>query len=294
MIDNENIELYLFRYKEGLLDPADVAEVERALAAHPEWQELANLYDPELKLPAGVTIPYDDAELLRDGGPKAVRCRKIIPLWMVSAVAACLLFAVGVGVLHTMSETSMEGNQVFVAQQNDVDKEDSVPTPEKQSPLVGDTRVEHYVVAEQPRSETPDATSLQEEEMLTPLPTESEHLLVESDPTPVSQQEMGENFDSWMFDNEAESIYSNRLITYLDDISAEASLATPEYVEPANRRGDAVRQISDQVNDLAFKSSEFVANTRRRYQDREARILSDIEQQSENNSFIRNLIASIL
>ena len=70
-LNEENIELYLFRYKEGLLDATETAEVERALASHPEWQELADLYDPELTLPAGATMPYADIDSLRDGGPKA-------------------------------------------------------------------------------------------------------------------------------------------------------------------------------------------------------------------------------
>ena len=45
-LNEENIELYLFRYKEGLLDATETAEIERALASHPERQELADLYDP--------------------------------------------------------------------------------------------------------------------------------------------------------------------------------------------------------------------------------------------------------
>lgn len=294
MIDNENIELYLFRYKEGLLDAAAAAEVERALGTHPEWQELADLYDPELKLPAGATIPYENVELLRDGGPKAVRRRKIIPLWVVSAAAACMLFAVGVGMLHTLSDSSLENNQVIVAHQDVIVDKDSVTAPESQMPMGTDARTEQYVVAEQTQDVILEETPLPEDEITTIAPTVCEPLLADADPTPVSHQEIEDDDNMGIYDEWEESVYSNRLITYLDDISEEASWATPEYVEPTNRRSDAVRQITDQVNDLAVKSGEFVVNTRRRYQDRESRIISEIEQQTENNSFIRNLIASIL
>ncbi len=106
-LNEENIELYLFRYKEGLLDATETAEVERALASHPEWQELADLYDPELTLPAGATMPYADIDSLRDGGPKAhnevtpiklrdndAPRRRIVPFWTAFAAAACLLLFV--------------------------------------------------------------------------------------------------------------------------------------------------------------------------------------------------------
>lgn len=293
-INNDNIELYLFRYKEGLLDTATAKAVERLLATHPEWQELADLYDPELKLPAGAVLSYADAESLRDGGPKAIRRRKMIPLWVTSAAAACLLFAVAVGLLRTLGGTTQVVDPVVVARQEVNPGTDSVTTPEKQTPYVPIAHTEHFVVAEQSNEEIPVTDPMQVEETLTIIPTDVEPVLAEADPSLDLHQASEEEYDSWLYDEEAKSVYSNRLITYLDDISAEASMETPDYVEPSNCRGDAVRQITGQVTELATKSSEFVANTRRRYQDREARILSDIEQQTENNSFIRNLIASIL
>ena len=108
MINDDNIELYLFRYKEGLLDAAETAEVEKALASRPDWQELADLYDPELTLPSGATMPYAAFESLRDGGPKAAtrerkpivlrdattQRRRLMPLWTTVAAAACLLLFV--------------------------------------------------------------------------------------------------------------------------------------------------------------------------------------------------------
>ena len=102
-LTDENIELYLFRYKEGLLGADEAAEVERVLDSRPDWKEMADLYDPDLKLPAGATMPYADWKSLRDGGPKATprvtlptakSRHNIRPLWLSLAAAACLLFFV--------------------------------------------------------------------------------------------------------------------------------------------------------------------------------------------------------
>ena len=101
-LDNENIELYLFRYKEGLLDVGERAAVEQALLSHPEWQEMADLYDPVFRLPAGAAMPYDDWQRLADGGMPAKTVtisrisgrRKTIPLLVTLAAAACLLLFV--------------------------------------------------------------------------------------------------------------------------------------------------------------------------------------------------------
>lgn len=104
MLNEDNIELYLFRYKEGLLSDAEVAEVEQALEERPEWREMADLYDPELKLPKGAIVPYPDIDSLRDGGPKSTRKpvvigtsipkRSLRPMWITVAAAACMVLFV--------------------------------------------------------------------------------------------------------------------------------------------------------------------------------------------------------
>ena len=81
---------------------------------------------------------------------------------------------------------------------------------------------------------------------------------------------------------------------YADDISAAASRQAPDYSMTGDSRGDALSQLSDQVNDLASKSGSLVANTRRRYREHESQIVSDIEEITEKNPIIRKLLASIL
>ncbi|MDY5969844.1 MAG: hypothetical protein SPJ13_07535 [Bacteroidales bacterium] len=47
---NDEMELLIFRYKEGLLTPHERKECEAFLAEHPEARQLADLYDPTLRV----------------------------------------------------------------------------------------------------------------------------------------------------------------------------------------------------------------------------------------------------
>lgn len=50
-INDDNIEQYIFLYKEGMLNDTERTSVEEMLAVHKEWQELAEMYDPALQVP---------------------------------------------------------------------------------------------------------------------------------------------------------------------------------------------------------------------------------------------------
>ena len=64
-IENNNIELVLFQYKEGLLTPDEMAKVEAALSQHPEWKQMADGYDPSLCITADTTAVYPNKDRLR-------------------------------------------------------------------------------------------------------------------------------------------------------------------------------------------------------------------------------------
>jgi hypothetical protein len=297
-ITDDNIELYLFRYKENLLDAAEAAEVERALATHREWQELADLYDPQLTLPAGAAIPYPDAATLRDGGPRAKRCRRIVPLWISSAVAACLLVAVGLWSLRSLSGTT-EGPAPVVAEQQPTRTPavaDTSSTPMRvDSPALWEKETERYAQT----TPTPSEPTAEEarQPLYEPLQAAGEPLLLaEAQTTPEDRQAEEYGYDDVVDDEDyaGEAVYSDKLITYADDISAAASRQAPDYSMTGDSRGDALSQLSDQVNDLASKSGSLVANTRRRYREHESQIVSDIEEITEKNPIIRKLLASIL
>ncbi len=58
MNHNDDIELMLFRYKEGMLDENEAAQVADFLNKNPEWRELADLYDPQLQAPPYPAVAY--------------------------------------------------------------------------------------------------------------------------------------------------------------------------------------------------------------------------------------------
>ena len=85
MINMENYESYLFLYQEGELDSATCTEVERFLFEHPDIREEMEVY-------------YDPSFVVTAPTPRPIAKRSHrLPTWRWSA-AACLLFAVGVGI----------------------------------------------------------------------------------------------------------------------------------------------------------------------------------------------------
>lgn len=299
-LSNENIELYLFRYKEGMLDAAETSEIEEALSIHPEWREMADLYDPALILPAGVTMTYADAESLRDGGPKAAKRKRIVPVWIYYAAAACVLLAVGTLMLRPLSGADVEGGTMVASNtitgvietRNDTNVKDSSVEMvlHRDSPL--DMKHQYYAQVQQPVVVEQDKEIA---ESYAPVFNEQEQLLADAaiaDGFVPNEEDEQYIYNDW--NNDVDAVYSNRLITYMDNLSEVMSLQTPVYEAPANQRGDAMSQLTDLISDIAAKSGSFVANTRRRHQEREDRIIMDIEHKKENNLIIKSLIASIL
>ena len=296
MINEDNIELILFRYKEGLLDEAETAEVEKALASRPDWQELADSYDPGLVLPAGATMSYPHAASLRNGGPKAVR-RKMIPVWITSAAAACLLFAVVVGFLNRTPVVPQSTPMVVAAQPAvTVDTmhwstETSAPTsitPSPKAKTYSNTAAVDNNNAPTVEENAERIMPSGREEVILSTPAVAEEPMMVADISGLKPSSCDVDVDN------EEAVYSTRLITYIDDFSEQASLRTPPVYSTGQTQGDARSAISDQVSDLASKSGSFIANTRRRYQEHESQIASDIEDIAENNPIIRRLLASIL
>lgn len=92
MINDSNIELYIFRYKEGLLGTDEAAEVERALQQNADWRELADLYDPSLRITSYPPATYPGKQRLMNIANKSKAKRKA--LWYSTSAAACIALAV--------------------------------------------------------------------------------------------------------------------------------------------------------------------------------------------------------
>lgn len=92
MINDSNIELYIFRYKERLLGADEAAEVERALQQNADWRELADLYDPSLRITSYPPATYPGKQRLMNIANKSKAKRKA--LWYSTSAAACIALAV--------------------------------------------------------------------------------------------------------------------------------------------------------------------------------------------------------
>lgn len=312
MINDNNIELYLFRYKEGLLDAAETAEVEKALASRPDWQELADLYDPELTLPSGATMPYAGYESLRDGGPKAAtrECkpivlrdattqrRRLMPLWTTVAAAACLLLFVTT-IVKFANGDSPAGTPLIAELATDSTKQKPIetiaaPTENKTNP----TEANHNKTA--PTEANPTATA--------PTPAinatqslahrEAPTLLASADPkkpnTPTSPNlpntpnTTATPSDSSVYDLDIPTLREvndpmDQEVLYASGIIERQ--APSDDSEPVTRR--------QQLRNLARRATTVVATAAASHQQRREAIEDAIEEHLENNELISNLIATL-
>ena len=294
MIHDNNIELYLFRYKEGLLDAAETAEVEKALASRPDWQELADLYDPELTLPSGATMPYDGFESLRDGGPKAAtrerkpivlrdattQRRRLMPLWTTVAAAACLLLFVTTIVKFANGDTPT-GTPLIAELTADSTKQqpiENITTPTEANPTENKTT---------PTKATPTTTT----------PT----LLASADPKepntpnqpntptqPNTPPSLATPSDSSVYDLDIPTLREvndpmDQEVLYASGIIERQ--APSDNSEPVTRR--------QQLRNLARRATTVVATAAASHQQRREAIEDAIEEHLENNELISNLIATL-
>lgn len=298
MINDNNIELYLFRYKEGLLDEAETAEVEKALASRPDWQELADLYDPELTLPSGATMHYAAFESLRDGGPKAAtrehkpivlrdattQRRRLMPLWTTVAAAACLLLFVTT-IVKFANGDSPAGTPLIAELATDSTKQqpiENITTPTKANPTattpapavnatqsLGHREAPTLLAAADPKEpNTPNMPNTPTQPNTTPtLATPSDSSVYDLDiPT---LREVNDPMDQ-------EVLYASGIIE---------RQAPSDNSEPVTRR--------QQLRNLARRATTVVATAAASHQQRREAIEDAIEEHLENNELISNLIATL-
>ena len=315
MINDNNIELYLFRYKEGLLDEAETAEVEKALASRPDWQELADLYDPGLTLPSGATMPYDGFESLRDGGPKAAtrerkpivlrdattQRRRLMPLWTTVAAAACLLLFVTTIVKFANGDTPT-GTPLIAELTTDSTKQQPIenittPTENKANPTENKTTPTKATPTTTPPAPAVNATqSLGHRE----APT----LLASADPKkpntpnlpnqpntptqPNTTPTLATPSDSSVYDLDIPTLREvndpmDQEVLYASGIIDRQ--APSDNSEPVTRR--------QQLRNLARRATTVVATAAASHQQRREAIEDAIEEHLENNELISNLIATL-
>ncbi len=290
-LNDENIELYLFRYKEGLLDADDIAEVESALADHPNWKAMADMYDPELRLPAGITIEYDNAELLRDGGPKvqhkpvvihkSSEKRRFIPLWITIAAAACVVLFVTT-VIRFASVPVENVSQPVLASVPVIDtiKQLQDTVIEVDMRLQSPKMTKNYATASH---HSDDAMLAAVDDYIEPSDYEIESEQAETPQIETQQEESPQSDDV----KQTAIPTSPEINTPMEQelLFAEGIIKRSKEdkeSKSSTSRGEQIRSIAIRATSLAANIA--VSRQQRRY---------SFEESIENNEFFNNLIATI-
>lgn len=284
MLNEENIELYLFRYKEGLLNAKEIAEVEQAFKTHPEWKDLADAYDPDFTLPAGATIPYANYESLRDGGPKVVsatpiitlreeqpQSRRVKPIWIAFAAAACLLLFVTTIIRLVDNNGNMVNNNGVVL----ADKIDK------------DTVSGEVVTMDTDEAEPVSEVQHVEESAVNTIVDKEEPLYAEmkaAEETPIEMQAITIDTNRGKYDLDEPTLREVN-----DPMDQEILYATGiiERGDMTPAEGNAA--YCSQLRRLALRATSFAANAVATRKQRRA----VIEDKIGNNELINNFIATL-
>ena len=275
--------------------------MEKALASRPDWQELADLYDPELTLPSGATMPYAGFESLRDGGPKVTtrerkpivlrdattQRRRLMPLWTTVAAAACLLLFVTTIVKFANGDS--HANAPLVAElaadsikQQPIENK-AIPAEDKATPAATAPAATVNATQSLARREAPVLlASADPKEPNTPNQPNTPN----TPNTPKTTPSLATPSDSSVYDLDIPTLREvndpmDQEVLYASGI-IERQAADPQTV---TRR--------QQLRNLARRATTVVATAAASHQQRREAIEDAIEEHLENNEIISNLIATL-
>ena len=195
-INDQNYELYLFRYAEGLLTADERKEVEAFLQQSPKMQELLSLYDPDLKIEA-----YDRDKVVFPHKENLKRNHIILfPTYAKIAVAASIALLLAAGAFFLTRNAKTTDNQVVATATTPTDSLSVVPADEHPSetavlPTRNTVKPIHYATATQAITTQPTAPAtepasaepaLVAEESQQPATVVSEQLAEEPVATPIA------------------------------------------------------------------------------------------------------------
>lgn len=234
MINNDNIELYLFRYKEGLLSDDERKAVEKALSENAAWRELCDLYDPLLKAPSYPAAGFPDKESLRaiaKAKPKAT----VISLWRKISVAASISLIIGV-IVSLFKISNTPNNPVIVSElESEVTELTSEPSPAtRQQDIIIEksrsaTHIYHKkaIATKELSSPVNNEVALIDAEKQIDTRCQPEKIIVTDKLITFIDDDTTDTFNDF---ESIEIMQTERLITYIDPISGE---------DAGDSRGDA-------------------------------------------------------
>lgn len=212
-INEENYELYLFQYAEGMLSDKECREVEAFLDSHPDIREEFALYDPKLTVAGLPKMKYEG---------KAALKHNTFALWPVLryAAAVLLLAAVVAFFLLRNGESTKPDTPVVAENQSQIpdttisNKTTPVPQQSLQQPIA-------QIVTKETTTQTkttPKASQPVEQQQLAQTQSENDESsqpstqLAESTNTPTQNNEL-QGFVKHS-PTPTKVVYTNQLITY--------------------------------------------------------------------------------
>ena len=212
-INEENYELYLFQYAEGMLSDKECREVEAFLDSHPDIREEFALYDPKLTVAGLPKMKYEG---------KAALKHNTFALWPVLRYAAAvLLLAAVVAFFLLRNGESTKTNTTVVAENqtkttDTTTSDETTPAPQQslQQPIA-------QLVTKETTTQTKNA-------LKTPQLTKQQQLAqttTENDKPSQPSAQLAENTDTPTQNNELQGfvkhtpaptkvVYTDQLITY--------------------------------------------------------------------------------
>ena len=212
-ITEENYELYLFQYAEGMLSDKECREVEAFLDSHPDIREEFALYDPKLTVAGLPKMKYEG---------KAALKHNTFALWPVLRyVAAVLLLAAVVAFFLLRNGESTKPNTPVVAENQSqttdtTTSNETTPAPQQslQQPIA-------QIVTKETTTQTKNAPQTSQpivQQQLAQAQTENDESsqpsaqLAESTDTPTQNNELQEFMKHTPAPTKV--VYTDQLITY--------------------------------------------------------------------------------
>ena len=251
-LDDNNIEQFIFLYKEGLLDATGKAALEEALANNVEWQQLAEMYDPTLLVPTYPHLSYPAKDKLHamatPSKPKAV----VIPFWTRVAAACALLVAVMLMVRIHRNNTVSPTSCIVASNHSKIPADTTATTPQTLADVPSAATTPHLSMAKPVSTEPQAITSDSRDPWLT------EQLITYIDDNDTS-------FDYLLCNNTQEPCgtlptpsateieYTDQLICFEDDGDAISIPPMPEpgYIPPLQSA------VNDWFSNLQLARIEF-------------------------------------
>jgi len=245
-ITEDNYELYLFQYAEGMLSNKECREVEAFLDSHPDIREEFALYDPKLTVARLPKMKYEG---------KAALKHNTFALWPVLRYAAAVLLLAGVATFFMLRNNGSAPDSQTIVTQNQIDS--TAPQPLQDTTQDAETTEQPQTAPVPVRHVAQHAISQQIATNATPV-SES----VAENETTQTPQLLAENTDSTMQNNDSQNfipyketptkvVYTDQIITYSQYAPVEEPAYKQDKMELFLKSFGPIQTFKDMKNDIA-------------------------------------------